>query len=170
MSRQIETLIVDDDTWSLRLVKGMLNECFPKMRVETRQTPDTSGEFDIYFIDNDFDGQRMAGKLATQIRRERPNSLIIAFSGMLDTETLKDLINAGCNGACDKSVYGDLARSMEIVQAYIDQFVHSPTVKDESRGFGGAVDSIRGLLHEWNRRLEHERRRVGAAEGTGART
>ena len=170
MNRQIETLIVDDDTWSLRLVKGMLNECFPKMRVVTRETPDTSGDFDIYFIDNDFDGQRMAGKLAAQIRKEHPNSLIIAFSGVLDTETLKHLINAGCNGACDKSAYGDLARSMEIVQAYIDQFLGTPAGKDESRGFGGAVDSIRGLLQDWNRRLEHERRRVESKEGQGVQS
>jgi DNA-binding NarL/FixJ family response regulator len=129
MSRQIEALLLDDDIWSLRLIKGLLQECFPDMKVHARDLPDPQGEFDIYFVDNDFNGRRVLPDLARDIRRERPQALIIAFSATLDAGTLKELINAGCDGACDKSVYGDLARTMEIVRAYIELAARKRTAR-----------------------------------------
>ena len=121
MSRQIEALVLDDDVWSLRLIKGLLQECFPEMKVHTREQPDPEGDFDIYFVDNDFNGHRVLPELARELRRKQPDALIIAFSATLDARMLKELINAGCDGACDKSVYGDLAESMEIVRAFVEQ-------------------------------------------------
>jgi len=153
MKRQIEALILDDDIWSLRLVKGLLQECFPEMVIHTRDNPDPGGNFDVYFIDNDFNGVRLLPELATRIRKENPKALIVAFSAMLDAATLKELLNSGCDGACDKSVYGDLARAMEIVRAYVEQWHAAPTRSQ------GAIGSVRDLLQEWNRRLDREDQR-----------
>ncbi len=157
MNPQIEALVLDDDIWSLRLVKAALQECFPEVRVHTREVPDISGDFDLYFIDNDFNGTRVLPGLAAELRERRPDSLIIAFSATLDAPTLKALLNAGCDGACDKSVYGDLDEAMSIVRAYVDQ-------RNQGTRRHGAIQSIRELLREWNRRLEH----AEAATKTGA--
>ena len=158
MLRSVSALLVDDDVWSLRLLAGMLRQCFPDLRIETRVTPDINGEFDIYFIDNLIGGHFMAEKLVRSIREARPHALIIAVSATLSRETLKSLIAAGCNGACDKTVRADLPQAMEITQSYIEALIASPA--REGRGLRGVLSSIRGLLREWNARLERESAQV----------
>ena len=168
MSRQIEALLLDDDVWSLRLVKGLLQECFPEMKVHTRDQPDPEGDFDIYFVDNDFNGDRVLPELARELRRKQPDALIIAFSATLDTRTLKELINAGCDGACDKSVYGDLAESMEIVRAFVEQTLAGGRRREGQKTSSGAIGTVRDLLREWNRRLDRDEQRAISAETAGA--
>jgi DNA-binding NarL/FixJ family response regulator len=154
MLHTISALLIDDDIWSLRLLKGMLQQCFPELRIETRTVADTSGNFDIYFIDNLIGGVEIAADLAAEIRARRPDALIIAFSATLDQNILKALLLAGCNGACDKTVRDDLPMTMKITQRYIEGLLAAPA--QEGRGLRSVLRSIRGLLHEWNTRLEHE--------------
>ena len=137
MPPAMKALIVDDDIWAVRLVEGMLNQCFPDLAVEGRNEPNTEGEFDIYFIDNDFNGTPLATELASRIRTAHPDALIIAFSGTLNADLLKDLINAGCNGACDKSTPSDLPRAMDITREYIDAAAeaHRQALESKSTGF-----------------------------------
>jgi DNA-binding NarL/FixJ family response regulator len=161
MPGHLEALVVDDDVWSLRLIKGLLRECFPELRVETRTEPDCEGEYDIFFVDDDFHGTRVAADLARQIRTQNPEALVIAYSANLDASTLKSLINAGCNGACDKSVSSDLPHAIEIVRAFIE----SKRVTDlpARTSFVETVRSVRDLIREWNSRLEAEDRNAAEA-------
>jgi len=154
MLHTISALLIDDDIWSLRLLKGMLQQCFPELRIETRTVADTSGDFDIYFIDNLVDGREIAADLAAEIRERRPDALIIAFSATLDQDLLKALLLAGCNGACDKTVRDDLPMTMKVTQRYIESLLAAPA--PGGRGLRSVLRSIRGLLHEWNARLERE--------------
>jgi DNA-binding NarL/FixJ family response regulator len=154
MLHTISALLIDDDIWSLRLLKGMLQQCFPDLRIEARTTPDISGKFDIYFIDNLIGGVERAAELAHEIRDRHPDALIVAFSATLDHMALKKLLLAGCNGACDKTVRDDLPMTMQVTQRYIEGLLASPA--PGGRGLRGVLRSIRGLLHEWNTRLEHE--------------
>jgi DNA-binding NarL/FixJ family response regulator len=165
MTPQIDALVLDDDVWSLRLVRGMLRECFPSLSVEVRDSPDAEGDFDIYFIDNDFNGELRAAQLAGQIRAAHPDALIIAFSAQLDSESLKALINAGCNGACDKAVPGDLARAMEIVRAFIQQ----RAATSDAPGLRATIRSVKDLLREWNTRLERQDPAATAVATAGAK-
>ena len=158
MLRSISALLIDDDVWCLRLLKGMLQQCFPELRIVTRTEPDVSGEFDIYFIDNLIGDTFMVESLARQIRRTRPDALVIAFSATLDRETLKTLLSAGCNGACDKTIPSDLPMTMAVTQRYIEGVLAAPA--REGRGLRGVLTSIRGLLREWNARLEREAAQV----------
>jgi hypothetical protein len=158
MARPVSALLIDDDVWCLRLLKGMLQQCFPDLRIETRTAPDVSGNFDIFFIDNLIGRQWMAETLATQFRQSRPDALIFAFSATLDRETLKSLLRAGCNGACDKAVPSDLPMTMEVTRRYIESLISAPA--REGRGLRGVLASIRELLREWNSRLEHEARHI----------
>ena len=165
LTGQIETLLLDDDIWSLRLLSGLLQTCFPDMKIETRETPDWRGEFDVYFIDNEFEGKHLATDLARKIRRANPEALIIAFSATLDSECLKGLINAGCDGACDKSIPADLTRAMDIVQVFIENAKRrlKPGVPAR-KGLAGAVESIRDLLREWNSRLDQQAETIQEGE------
>lgn len=154
MLHTISALLIDDDIWSLRLLKGMLQQCFPDLRIETRTVADTSGDFDIYFIDNLIGGEDVAAELAAEVRTRRPDALVIAFSARLDRDTLKALLIAGCNGACDKTVCDDLPMTMRVTQRYIEGLLAAPA--KGGRGLRSVLRSIRSLLHEWNTRLEHE--------------
>lgn len=146
----LRALVIDDDVDAAEWLAYTLQSRFPELRIETRLTPDVSGEYDLYFIDNDFHGESMAGDLAHSIRDLNPNGLIVAFSARLDGRTLKRLVNAGCDGAFDKSSPEEVNHLLAIVDKYMAQSkAHS-----QERGFLGAIRAIRGLLSEWNRRLE----------------
>lgn len=156
--RPLRALVVDDDEWALQLVRMLLEEACPELSVETRTTPDCGGDFEMYFLDNDFNGRKMAGELASAIRQRRPEALIVAFSATLDAPVLKQLINAGCNGACDKSRPEELEELARIAAGYAGALrAARHDSRNDGRGLLGAIRSIRDLLHEWNTRLETPR-------------
>ena len=62
-SPRIRALILDDDEWALRLIRYVLEESLPGIEIEERETPDTTGDFDIYIVDNDFGGARWAAQI-----------------------------------------------------------------------------------------------------------
>ena len=43
--------------------------------VESRLDPDPTGDFDLYFLDDDFEGVALAGKLARRVRAQRPEAI-----------------------------------------------------------------------------------------------
>ena len=99
--------------------------------------------------------ERIRSLLYAEIRGRRPGALIVAFSAALDSSSLKHLINEGCNGACDKSEPSDLRRAMEIVARYVEHA--APAADSRARpGMQGTLESIRGLLREWNTRLDRQ--------------
>jgi DNA-binding NarL/FixJ family response regulator len=112
--------------------------------------PDPKGNFDIFFVDNDFQGEPVASKLVSYIRKNHPGSLIVAFSATLDNSTLKELIEAGCNGAYDKSQDRDLKKLHTLVDTYLNQVYQKSNAKFH---FIDTLKSITLLIHEWNKRL-----------------
>ena len=154
MNGQIATLILDDDIWFQRLLREMLLETFPDMNVVLRSTPDPSGEFDVYFIDNRFGDSDEAVRIAQEVRRTAPDALVIAMSADLNADMLRALVNTGCHGAFDKAVPDNLTEVFRVVNAFIESRHEVPV--PARAGFVGAVDSIRGLLREWNRRFDQQ--------------
>lgn len=153
MTAPLKALIIDDDQDAANWLKYLVQSRFPALEVEVRLTPDASGDHDLYLVDNDFHGSCLAAELATSIRRVQPNSLVIAVSSCLDRDTLKQLLNLGCDGGFDKSDPEDLSRMSRIIDAFV-QRRQLELGSDESRGFLGALRSIRELLRQWNQRLE----------------
>lgn len=148
-------LLVDDDPMALEHLELVLSSRFPDLEITTRRTPDVSGSFDFYFLDNDFEGELLAGKLAREIRSANEDALVVAFSGALDVETLKRLINAGCDGACEKGVPASWRPILAMVEERLAAMIDSH--RREAGAFGGvrhAAGSIRDLLEEWNARPE----------------
>ena len=127
-------------------------------RIEVREEPDPSGEFDVWFLDNEFEGRKLAPELTVEVREKNPDALIFACSATLDASCLKELLNAGADGACDKSLPEDLISAMGVIRAYAAEL---PARRAGGRGRPrggvlGAIESIRGLLREWNSRLDRE--------------
>lgn len=143
-------LILDDDSWYARGFKARLQSRFPSVVMEIRTEPDISGDFDIYFIDNDFGGASLAGDLVRQIRCINPGGLVVALSSTLDTHTLKDLLNHQCDFASDKTSAEDLERLFQVVQAFL---ARRSRVAARS-GTAEMITSIADLLREWNARLQ----------------
>lgn len=154
-ARPPRALIVDDDPFAMDHLELLIGNSFPEVEIEKRSSPDASGAFDFYFLDNDFGGQRRAGAMARQVRGSNPEAKIFAFSGALDVDSLKRLINSGCDGVCEKGqpdtwkpIFHDMRQTLARAE---EQHVR------ETGAFGGvrtAARSIHGLLSDWNGRQE----------------
>lgn len=155
-------LIVDDDQDASEFLVFRLREAVPDVHIETRSEPDVSGGFDIYLLDNDFGGERHAGQLARRIRRVQRDALVIAFSAYLDAESLKQLINAGCDGACEKHEPVEVDQLMEVVRSFVASWTSNNKPQRSRKGLVETILSITELLREWNRRLDNQTRQLEA--------
>ena len=151
MSQTARALIVDDDPDAIAVLEYLLEQRFPQLEIDTRTTPDPEGAYNLFFIDNDFRGHCLAGPLAAAIRRRNPEALIIAFSARLNVGTLKALLKAGCDGACDKSDQRDIDDMLQIVRRYLCREPEGGGDRDCS--WSGTIRSITELLKEWNARI-----------------
>jgi DNA-binding NarL/FixJ family response regulator len=152
----LKALLLDDDPYALEFLRAILSERYPGLHVHARSEPDPTGEFDVYLLDDDFEGVRLAGKLARRIRAQRPEALILAFSASLDGQTLKDLLGAGCNGVCDKRVPSDLPEMLAALDRCIHELEeqHSEPPSDLSGRY--LVKTFRDLFRAWNQRLDDQ--------------
>ena len=163
-SRRPSALLVDDDPFALDHLEVILTTNFPELQIEKRQAPDADGEHDFYFLDNEFDGELVASRMASEVRERNPEATIFAFSANLDIDSLKGLINAGCDGACDKSDPASWRPIVEHMRLRLNELAAGHTQR--TKAFGGvrhAAASIQLLLRDWNERAGTG----GAAESTG---
>lgn len=152
----MKALLLDDDPYALEFLRAILSERYPGLEIHARSEPDPTGEYDVYLLDDDFEGVRLAGKLARRIRAQRPEALILAFSASLDDKTLKDLLGAGCNGVCDKRVPSDLPEMLEALDrcmTELEREQHRPPSDLNTRYL---VNTFRDLFRAWNRRLDSQ--------------
>ena len=152
----MNALLLDDDEYALDFLHAILTDRYPALEVEKRLSPDPTGEFDLYFLDDDFDGVRLAGRLARRIRTQRPDAVILAFSASLDRETLKELLNAGCNGVCDKKVPNDMPLMLEALDRAVDEIEEASRRPPDNLSGKYLIKTLRGLFRAWNQRLESQ--------------
>ena len=155
-AKQLKALLLDDDEYALDLLQAILLERYPGLKVEKRLSPDPTGDFDLYFLDDDFEGVRLAGRLARRIRAQHPEAVILAFSASLDLPTLKELLNAGCNGVCDKKVPSDMPRMLEALDRCVRELVVQRDAPPDNLSGRFILNTFRELFQEWNRRLESQ--------------
>jgi DNA-binding NarL/FixJ family response regulator len=159
MSQSIRALLLDDDALYAAGFRRRFRAAFPDVALETRTEPRVEGNFDLYFLDNQFEGEELAERLLNEVRVVNPDALVIAISATLDADILKSLLNLGCNGACDKSKLSDLDEMFRLVRRFIN---HRKTEPPRSRrgGLVLAIRSITELLREWNARLDSKEREL----------
>lgn len=160
MNTPVRALILDDDPLAQQTLQAHLEAEIPGVSVTCRLEPDPQGDFDIYFLDNQFDGVDCAARLAKEIRQNTAEKLVIAFSGTLNSKILKSLINAGCDGVCDKTEPDDLPNALRIARNFADSLKSQPDAPPGPSGVIGAVRAISDLLREWNTRLDTQATRL----------
>ena len=156
MSNRASVLLVDDDPWFSKVFRARFEAAFPDEKMDSVTEPKIEPGYAVYFVDNEFDGQSLAGELARQIRALDLDALIIAISANLDAVTLKTLINLGCNGAFDKSAPNSLSEVFAVVHKYFEARASIAQEKTKRRGLVSTISSIASLLTEWNRRYESQ--------------
>lgn len=149
-----KALLLDDDLYALEFLRAILAERYPGLAIDARPEPDPTGEYDIYLLDDDFEGVRLAGKLARRIRAQRPEALILAFSASLDARTLKELLGAGCNGVCDKRVPSDLPEMLAALDRCMEELEEHSSEPPSDLSGRYLVKTFRELFRAWNQRLE----------------
>ncbi len=153
-------LVLDDDPVVLKLLSLRLKRRFPELNVECHTQPVAVGVYDVYILDNEFHGRPLAADLAEHIKRQQPQSLVLALSGTLDVGTLKRLINCGCAGAFDKNAPADIEALMTSIADYLDDSSFTTFRASRPRArVGDTARAIAALIRDWNRRLELEERR-----------
>lgn len=153
-------LILDDDPVVLKLLSGRIKKRFPDVHVDGQEQPVAVGAYDIYILDNDFHGRPLAADLAEHIKKQQPNSLVLALSGTLDAHTLKRLINCGCAGAFEKSAPAEIDSLIAMIDDHLkeDRYARDGSSRPQNR-VGETARAIASLIHNWNRRLELEEMR-----------
>ena len=145
----LRALLLDDDRYALDLLRAMLVERYPGMDIHTRLTPDPTGEYDLFFLDDDFGGTRMAAEMARRIREDHPEAIVLAFSAKLEAHTLRELLDAGCNGVSDKQVPADMPEMFNALDRCVEKL-------RDKRENAALIGTPRPLFREWNRRLDDQ--------------
>ena len=160
MNRSPAILILDDDPVFLKILSLRIKKRLPDITVEGAQKPFAIGVFDIYVLDNDFQGHSLAAELAEHIKRRQPDSLVLALSATLCNSTLKRLINCGCDGAFDKTIPDEIDTLISLIQDHVEnsRFVSKRSLPAQTRVMDTAR-AISGLIQDWNNRLTLEERR-----------
>jgi DNA-binding NarL/FixJ family response regulator len=154
----VKALLLDDDPYAIELLRAVLSERYPGLEIDVRYDPDPTGEYDVYLLDDDFEGERLAGKLARRIRAQRPEALILAFSASLDARTLKELLGAGCNGVCDKRVPEDLPEMLAALDRCLAEVEERRSEPPSDLSGRYLVKTFRELFRAWNQRLDDQER------------
>ena len=152
----LKALLLDDDPYALEFLRAILSERYPGLKIDVRSEPDPTGEYDLYLLDDDFEGVRLAGKLARRIRAQRPEALILAFSASLDGQTLKELLGAGCNGVCDKRVPADLPEMLSALDRCVSELEEQRSEPPSDLSGRYLVKTFRALFQAWNQRLDDQ--------------
>lgn len=150
----LRALLLDDDDFALEFLEVFLLNRYPQLEIETRKRPDPAGDFDLYFLDDDFEGVCLAAKLARRIRAQRPDAIIVAFSAFLDAQTLKELLDAGCNGVCDKRVAEDLPDMVSALDRCLEELEEQRKKPPTDLTGRYLLKTFRELFRAWNRRLD----------------
>jgi DNA-binding NarL/FixJ family response regulator len=144
--------IIDDDPIAAGCMRARLLQKFSPCSVTVYDEPVVTPTLDVYFVDNDFNGQRMATQLLREIRELNPNALVVAMSSTLEQPTLLALMNGGCNAVYDKNQPHDCDAVFEVIENYLS-VLQRLRAGHTRNPFSGVVLSLRELLHEWNSRL-----------------
>jgi|GEM_PF-1315244 len=150
---QPKFLIMDDDTVVTSVFKAHLGAHFPWVKIHVSNQPIAEPGYDVYFIDNNFDGKHLAAILIDQIRQLEPQALIVTLSATLDLNALRQLVNLGCNAVYSKQAPIESSDARRVIGNYLGIIDRQLTDSENRNSFSDTVSSLFQLLDAWNRRL-----------------
>ena len=147
--------IIDDDPFVVAHLRSALEKRIPEVQVTGVVEPVAPAGFDVYIVDQDFDGDSRGQDVVQRIHLISPGSLVLAYSAHLDREFLRALLREGCEGAFDKGSLQELDAMIDIIESH---FATGKSGNVDVRGLGNTVRAISGLVREWNLRLANNGR------------
>lgn len=154
--------IIDDDPFVVEHLKSALLRRMPDADVVGVVEPVAPAGFDVYIVDQEFDGDSRGQEVVQRIRSFDPGSLVLAYSAHLDRDFLRALLREGCEGAFDKGSLEELDSMIDIIETH---FATGGPADIAVRGLGNTARAISGLLHEWNLRLANNGRAYTKTSG-----
>lgn len=156
--KQKRIAIIDDDPFLVAHLKQAIAERLTDVEVVGIEDPVAPAGFEAYVVDREFGGDSRGHDVIGRIRALEPQSLVLAYSAYLDRDFLRTLLREGCEGAFDKGSLEELDAMISIIGDFLSRGSRAAA---DTRGFGGTVRAISGLVREWNLRLA-ERGRADA--------
>lgn len=148
-------LLIDDDAIITVLFKRHLENYFPNAEINYTNQPKIEPGYDVYFIDNDFDGKRLARALANEIRRFEPQAFIVALSLTIDFYQLKGLVNSGCNAVYSKNAPESSDEARLAIREHLAAVRETTALAQTSGSLNTTIKSLSSLLRRWNSRLRN---------------
>jgi len=142
--------IIDDDPFLVAHLRQALAEQLTDVEVVGIEDPVAPAGFDVYVVDREFGGDSRGHDVIGRVRALEPQSLVLAYSAYLDRDFLRALLREGCEGAFDKGNLEELDAMISIIGDFLSR---GRPVAAGTRGIGGTVRAISGLVREWNLRL-----------------
>ncbi len=155
MTKLRKLLILDDDPHYSGMLALKIRQNFPELLVTTCDQHTVMEGYDIYVLDNDFQGEKWGAKLAETVRIGQPESLVIILSGTLEKSLLKRLVNCHAAGVFDKSEESELPLMFALMEKYL---LNTECLKPKkvSNSFSSPFKDISAMLSAWNERLHYE--------------
>lgn len=105
-------LLIDDNEAFCELVKEKISEMDSKINLDYILDPiklnDITFDFDMYLIDNNFNGKLMGTEIVEQIKNKHPDAYIYALTGHGNYEFVKKLWKESVKGFIDKGDNGSM--------------------------------------------------------------
>ena len=153
MRRTPKILIVDDDEFFCRMLSLKLRRTFPYACVSMRTDAAAHTGYDVYIIDNDFDGICQGAKIAETLSKSAPKALIAMMSGSLDQQTLMRLVNCQASGVFDKGEEQDIERLTALIDAH---FASLQLAETQAQAAGSTLGELTRFIEGWNERLNKQ--------------
>jgi DNA-binding NarL/FixJ family response regulator len=154
--------IIDDDPFLVAHLQQAIAERLSDVEVVGIENPVAPAGFDAYVVDREFGGDSRGHDVIGRIRALEPDALVLAYSAYLDRDFLRALLREGCEGAFDKGSLEELDAMISIIGDFLSRGRHTTA---GTRGFGGTVRAISGLVREWNLRLAESGRANAKVSG-----
>lgn len=152
--KKFRALIMDDNPIITAVMQEHLKVFFPSIVSSVAHEPTVLPDFDIYFVDNDFEGEHRGISLVRQIRDISPNALVVALSNTLNVEEFSKMMNQGCNLSYDKRNPMNSTAAREVINNYLDLLKEQMIAQSKNK-LQRAISSVQHLLSTWNNRLNH---------------
>lgn len=147
--------IIDDDSTAAALMRARIQLRFPACRVSIFTKPIAPPpDLDIYFVDNNFDGQLMALGLLKEIRSVNPVAPVIIVSEGLDPASMRELGRSGCDAFYDKNEPRKSEAAFDVVEHYIKRH-HMVQPAIPEKAIRQDKSFFRHLLHQWTGKSRH---------------
>lgn len=146
--------VINDDPIAAASMRARIQLRFPVCRVSIFNEPIVPPNLDIYFIDNDFDGQPLGKILLKKIRSVAPRAPVIVVSAGLDPATKRELGRSGCDALYDKNEPRKSEAAFDVVEHYIER-LHMAQSATPKKVSSQRKHFLRDLLHHWVRKTRH---------------